>query len=186
LGSGEQVAASSTDDMSSPANKTSACDKVTQSVNHVDISVYRPVSLGNNADSGLPSFPSSTIVTLCVPGFGGTIERSAPMDIVFAIDSSSSMTQNNPSNLRLEAAKQFVDSLNSSQDQAGIVSCSRAVDFSFGLTRDLGKLAAAIDLVDSSGGTNLDAGLADAIQMLDNSNRTRGSLDNSESQEFQR
>jgi plastocyanin len=176
LGSGEERALRNISSINLPDNGTSLCNKVTQAVNPINISVYRPMSFTNNSNQyDSTSVPSSTLVTLCVPGFGGAVETTLPVDVVFSVDSSSSMIQNDPSDLRLEAAKSFINRLNATQDQAGIVSWGRSVDFSFGLTHDFEKLKAAIDLVESSGGTNLDAGLAAAIEMLDDASSSNNS-----------
>lgn len=115
--------------------------------------------------------PDTTTVTLTVQGFGGTLTETVPIDVVFAIDSSGSMTVNDPTNLRLSAAKSFVDKLDSSRDQGGVVSWDTGVNFSFGLTQDFAALKTNIDNVDASGGTNLNVGLNGAISMLDANTR---------------
>ncbi|AIF84113.1 Mg-chelatase subunit ChlD [Candidatus Nitrososphaera evergladensis SR1] len=121
--------------------------------------------------------PDSTQVTLTVQGFGGTLTETVPIDVVFAIDSSGSMTINDPSNLRIAAAKSFVDKLNSTRDQGGVVSWDDNVDFAFGLTQDFGALKTNINSVDASGGTNLNAGLNGAISMLDGNTRSGSSTE---------
>ena len=115
--------------------------------------------------------PENTQVTLTVQGFGGTLTETVPIDVVFSIDSSGSMTTYDPSGLRKTAAKSFVDKLDSSRDQGGVVSWDSGVNFSFGLTQDFAALKTNIDAVDSSGGTNLNAGLNAAIDMLDANTR---------------
>lgn len=115
--------------------------------------------------------PDSTQITLTVQGFGGTLTETIPIDVVFSIDSSGSMTVNDPSNLRQAAAKSFVDKLDSSRDQGGVVSWDTGVNFAFGLTQDFMALKAGIDSVDASGGTNLNVGLNAAIDMLDANTR---------------
>lgn len=115
--------------------------------------------------------PDTTTVTLTVEGFGGTITETIPIDVVFAIDSSGSMLGSDPSNLRISAAKSFVDKLDSSRDQGGVVSWDENVDFTFGLTQDFTALKTNIDNVDSAGGTDLNAGLTSAISMLDANTR---------------
>jgi Ca-activated chloride channel family protein len=119
--------------------------------------------------------PDTTQITLTVQGFGGTLTETLPIDVVFAIDSSGSMTINDPSNLRIAAAKSFVDKLNSTRDQGGVVSWDDNVDFSFGPTQNFGALKTNINNVDASGGTNLNAGLNGAIAMLDGNTRTGSS-----------
>lgn len=121
--------------------------------------------------------PDNTTITITVTGYGGTYEDALPIDVVYAIDSSGSMGGNDPTGLRKTAAKSFTDKLNSTRDQAGVVSWDTAIDFSYGLTNDFATLKTQIDLVDSSGGTDLDAGLAGAITMLDVNTRVGSSTE---------
>lgn len=121
--------------------------------------------------------PDTTTVTLTVEGFGGTLTETIPIDVVFAIDSSGSMTTNDPSNLRQSAAKSFVDKLDSSRDQGGVVSWDDNTDFTFGLTDDFTALKTNIDNVDASGGTDLNVGLTSAISMLDANTRVDSSTE---------
>ena len=120
----------------------------------------------NIAGSGVNE---ETTITLTVTGAGGTSTTIVPMDVVFALDSSGSMTSNDPSGLRKTAAKSFVDKMDSTRDQAGVVSWDTAVETppTYGLTQDFTTLKNKIGQVDSSGGTNLNAGLNGAIAMLD-------------------
>jgi Ca-activated chloride channel family protein len=115
--------------------------------------------------------PDTTKVTLSVQGFGGTLTQTLPIDVVFSIDSSGSMTINDPSHLRQAAAKTFVDKLDSSRDQGGVVSWDTGVNFAFGLTSDFNALKTHIDSVDAAGGTDLNVGLNAAIDMLDANTR---------------
>jgi Ca-activated chloride channel family protein len=123
-----------------------------------------------------PGVPDTTTITITVTGYGGTEEEALPMDIVFSIDSSGSMGWNDPGNLRLAAAKSFVDKLDSTTDQTGVVSWDTDIDFTYpdppGMTNDFTTAKSKIDTVDSSGGTNLNVGLFKAIDMLDGNTRT--------------
>lgn len=121
--------------------------------------------------------PDTTEVTLSVTGFGGTLTETVPIDVVFAIDSSGSMTVSDPSNLRLSAAKSFVDKLDSSRDQGGVVSWNNIVDFTFGLTDDFAALKSQIDTVGAFGGTDLNVGLNSAIAVLDSNTRAGDSTE---------
>ena len=125
----------------------------------------------NIAGSGVNE---ETTITLVVTGAGGTSTTITPMDVVFALDSSGSMTSNDPSGLRKTAAKDFVYKMDSTRDQAGVVSWDSAVETppTYGLTQDFTTLKDKIGDVDSSGGTNLNAGLNGAIAMLDANTRT--------------
>jgi hypothetical protein len=112
------------------------------------------------------STETKSTVTIEVTGDGGTSTSITPIDVVFAIDASGSMTVNDPSDLRLAAAKYFVDQLDDSRDTGGVVSWSSAVVFTYGLSDDFTTLKDKIDLVGHSGGTNLNAGLTGANTML--------------------
>jgi Ca-activated chloride channel family protein len=109
-----------------------------------------------------------TTVTLTVTGAGSSTTTSVPLDVVFAIDSSGSMGWNDPSDLRKTAAKSFIDKMDSSKDQAGVVSWDDNLDFAKGLSDNFTFIKNWVDNVDSSGGTNLDVGLINSISMLDN------------------
>ncbi|MFX1233917.1 MAG: VWA domain-containing protein [Promethearchaeota archaeon] len=125
-------------------------------------------------------------VTIEVTGAGGTESTITPMDVVFAIDSSGSMTSSDPYNLRLDAAKDFVDKMVDTRDQAGVVSWDMiypptwptGIDFTFGLSNDFDDIDGVkywIDQVDASGGTDLNLGLDTAIDMLDAGKQTEAS-----------
>lgn len=118
-----------------------------------------------------------TTITLTVTGAGNTTTTSVPMDVVFALDSSGSMSGNDPSGLRKTASKDFVDKMNSSKDQAGVVSWDSGIDFTQALSNDFPLVKTKIDAVDSSGGTNLDVGLNSAIGVLDANTRTDSSAE---------
>jgi hypothetical protein len=93
------------------------------------------------------------------------------VDVALVIDSSGSMTGNDPQNLRSAAAKEFVDLLSDGNAQ---VNADRAsvVDFDGGatllqsLTSDKDALKTAIDRIDSSGGTNIGAGVRVGLDSL--------------------
>jgi von Willebrand factor type A domain len=116
-------------------------------------------------------------VTITVQGAGGETSRSFPIDVVFAIDSSGSMVDSDPTDLRLEAAKQFVDKLDADIDAGSVVSWNNEIELVFptvGLTNDFVALKANIDLArtDVFGGTKLDLGLQRAIVALDENTRS--------------
>jgi hypothetical protein len=96
-------------------------------------------------------------------GSGGT--DIVLLDLALVLDSSGSMTWNDPAGLRRTAAKNFVDAL-LPEDRAAVV------DFDFGsyvvqgLTTDKPAVKAAIDRVDDSGGTNIAAGVSAGNQVL--------------------
>ena len=108
--------------------------------------------------------PTSGTVTLTVVGEGQN--RTMPIDVILAIDSSASMTETDPSEMRLDAARSFVIKMDPSRDRAGLVSFDDDVDFSIPPTGEFAHVLETIGGVDSDGGTNLDRGLGEAIDLL--------------------
>jgi hypothetical protein len=120
--------------------------------------------------------PDTFTTEINVTGYGGIIEETRPIDVVYAIDSSENMIWNDPNNLRLDAAKNFTDLLDPTRDQAGVVSWGLELNFTYGLTNDFTTLKAQIDTVDSDGGSDPDLGLEHAISMLDANTRVEDSV----------
>lgn len=85
------------------------------------------------------------------------------IDVVLSIDSSGSMSWNDPSELRKEAAKSFVDKLREF-DQAAVVDFDDYARTLISLTTDHTEVKYQIDTIDDVGGTNLYAGLLRAVQ----------------------
>ncbi|MCK4368823.1 MAG: VWA domain-containing protein [Dehalococcoidales bacterium] len=110
--------------------------------------------------------PEQATVTLTVIGEGQIVDVPN-VDIIFALDSSGSMTASDPTGVRRTGSKDFVDSLDPTGDQVGVVSWDSAIDFFLDLTSDFALVKANIDNVDDSGGTDLDVGLSKAIDLLD-------------------
>jgi hypothetical protein len=110
-------------------------------------------------------------ICLTVTDSGGLSDTqcssTTPMDVVFALDSSGSMQTTDPSGIRKTAAKAFVDKMDSAQDLAGVVSWDDNIDFTYPLSSDFTTVKSQIDMVDSIGLTNLNAGLNAAIGLLD-------------------
>ncbi len=105
-------------------------------------------------------------LTITVNGPSSTTTSSAA-DVVFSIDSSGSMHSNDPSNLRLTAANNFIDKMNPSRDQAGAVDFDYYVMGTQPLTNNFTRVKNFISNIDAYGGTNLNAGLIGAIGLLD-------------------
>ena len=114
----------------------------------------------------------------------------APADIVFAIDSSGSMTLKDPEDERIKASKKFVDLMgegDGNRYRAAVVSWDYKVDFvcpcggsastcdSAGnaiLTGDISKVKDCLDNIDSEGKyTDYDPGLSVAIEILKSKGR---------------
>ncbi len=122
------------------------------------------------------STETKSTVTIEVTGDDGTTGSTiTPIDVVFAIDSSGSMTWNDPDDDRLDAAASFLANLDNTRDTAGVVSWDDGLDFAFGLTDDFDNTDGVeywIYQVDSSGGTNLNVGLSNSVSMLDSTGQT--------------
>ncbi|GAA5147614.1 hypothetical protein GCM10023340_20290 [Nocardioides marinquilinus] len=97
----------------------------------------------------------------------------ASIDAVLAIDSSGSMVSNDPEDLRLDASKEFVGTLLDG-DRAGVVDFDSAAYVAQGLTTDFDAVRAAIDLIDSSGGTDIGAAVSTSLGELDAQSDGRG------------
>lgn len=96
------------------------------------------------------------------PGGSGEIQY---YDIILTIDSSGSMSWNDPGNLRKEAAKQFVDAF-LENDQGAVVDFDSYAYLKVHLTKNKDNIKAAIDTIDSYGGTNIDNAVNLAIDEL--------------------
>lgn len=91
------------------------------------------------------------------------------VDVAFVLDSSGSMTSNDPQGFRRTAAKSFVDAM-LPEDRGSVVDFDSFARILQGLTSDKAALKAAIDRIDSSGGTNIAAGVQAGINSLAPSN----------------
>ncbi len=91
--------------------------------------------------------------------------RDTPIDLVFSIDSSGSMRSNDPDNLRLQAAKSFVNAL-IPEDRGAVIDFDSSTHILQSLTDNKSALKSAINKIDSSGGTDISDGVAPAISML--------------------
>jgi len=89
------------------------------------------------------------------------------LDLALVLDSSGSMSWNDPNGLRRTAAKSFVDAL-LPEDRAGVVDFDSSARVTQSLTTDHAAVKAAIDRVNDSGGTNLSSGVSLGNQMLIN------------------
>jgi hypothetical protein len=101
---------------------------------------------------------------IATPRDGGSTPGN--VDTALTLDSSGSMIDNDPDDARLTAAKLYVDALLSG-DRAAVVDFDSFAQLLQPLTEDRTAAKAAIDLVDSSGGTDIGAGLRTALDELD-------------------
>jgi murein DD-endopeptidase MepM/ murein hydrolase activator NlpD len=89
------------------------------------------------------------------------LPAAGAVDVALVIDSSGSMSWNDPSDLRKEAAKVFVDTMQD-YDQVAIVDFDDDIVVPWHLdqvTSDRSAIKGAIDTIDSNGSTNIGGGL---------------------------
>ncbi|HIH27619.1 MAG TPA: VWA domain-containing protein, partial [Methanoregulaceae archaeon] len=119
--------------------------------------------------------PDMTTVTLSVTGYGTEIPEEGPVDIVFAIDSTGSMRQNDRKNIRLTGAQEFIDELTPATDQVGVVAWDHRIVFTYpsppGLTSDFETAKARIGTITPLGMTNGEQAIQRSIDMLDANTR---------------
>jgi len=97
------------------------------------------------------------------------LATSKNVDVALVIDSSGSMSWNDPKDDRLKAAKMFIDIIGAA-DQIAVVSFDSSAKVQKGLTRVGGNeiaLKSAIDKIGSSGSTNIGDGLRKGYNELD-------------------
>ena len=99
---------------------------------------------------------------ITTPRPGGPGQR---VDVVLALDSSGSMSDNDRSGLRKVAAKKFVDALLPG-DRAAVVDFDSGYRVTQTLTADRSSVKNAIDQIDSNGGTDLSAAMQGGLGEL--------------------
>lgn len=92
------------------------------------------------------------------PGGGGGGGSSSFVDVALVLDSSGSMISNDPQGFRRTAAKRFIDALIPG-DQVAVVDFDASARLLQPLTTDVAAAKRAVDLIDSSGGTDIGAGV---------------------------
>lgn len=103
---------------------------------------------------------------IVVPRTGGGSSVVVAIDSVLALDSSGSMSWNDPSDQRKTAAKSFVDALLPG-DAVGVVDFDSWASVTQELTQDRDAAKDAIDAIDSSGGTDIGAAVRSSLDELD-------------------
>lgn len=88
-----------------------------------------------------------------------------PLDLALVLDSSGSMSSNDPQGLRRTESKNLVDALLVG-DQASVVDFDDSGRLAQALTSDKDALKSAIDTIDASGGTDIAAGVRIGIDSL--------------------
>jgi hypothetical protein len=101
-----------------------------------------------------------TEITLEVFGGGYVVVERRPEDTIFILDSSDSMDSSDPSNLRHEAAKKYVDNM-TVPDRGAVVDFDGAATLvnNDHLSSDYVRIKQNIDTIDSRGATNIGLGL---------------------------
>lgn len=99
--------------------------------------------------------------------------NAKPADVFLVIDSSGSMGWNDPSDLRKQAAKNFVARMKAT-DRVGVVDFDSAARLAVGLSASQSSINSAIDTIDSNGGTDIGSGVSIALsQLTANSDSTK-------------
>ena len=120
-----------------------------------------------------------TVINLTINGFGQHKKQVSPIDVVFSIDESGSMVDNDPKDLRYLAVQAFIEDLNSTSDQAGIVGWNDIAYYQFLPTSNFSQLKSRLHgIMDLSkdelernssgiGGSDINLGLNEATSMLE-------------------
>ncbi len=106
--------------------------------------------------------------------------QEGAIDVVFVIDRSNSMVQNDPDDLRKQVTKEFIEKLRTGTDHAALVQFTSIGEVVMHLTDDKEALYNTIDGIensdgggcagsDSTAGTNGSAGIREALNELNNS-----------------
>ena len=109
------------------------------------------------------------------PLSGGDGSTDATLDIMFVIDYSASMDDNDPDKLFISLAKQFIAKLRDGKDRAGAVQFIATATLISKLTSEKQEVSSAIDSIvydsgyNSDSGTNGSAGIKLALDELENS-----------------
>lgn len=99
--------------------------------------------------------------------FGSVRGGGGSLVFVFDIDSSGSMSWNDPSNIRKTVAKDLIDSLEP-DDKVGVVDLDSSARILQEITTDKEAAKDAVDQINSYGGTNIGAAVTTANTMLIN------------------
>jgi len=113
--------------------------------------------------------PSKGTVDIILTGSGDPV--ALPVEAVLAIDSSGSMSTNDPDTDRLAAAVSFVNIMSPDEDTIGLVSWDDNIDFEISPTSNFEEVTTGIYKVDSEGNTDLDEGLNTAIDIMNDDDR---------------
>jgi fibronectin type 3 domain-containing protein len=100
-------------------------------------------------------------ITMNLTGYGALYPLDMTFDCVFCIDSSGSMTMNDPMNLRISETQNFVSNYFEEDDRGAVVDFDNVATLVGGdhLSTDHSRIINNLGLIDSNGGTSLAPGL---------------------------
>lgn len=102
-------------------------------------------------------------------------ESYSGLDVVFVIDSSGSMSWNDPNNVRKTVTKEFINRLTDT-DTAALVSFDFSAITLSDFTSDKDVLCNAVEKLDSSGGTSLSVGINGALNLFSTKEKSENRL----------
>ncbi|UCE37960.1 MAG: VCBS repeat-containing protein [Thermoplasmata archaeon] len=111
--------------------------------------------------------PDEATLTITLEGKGGVPGALISQDVIFCMDSSSSMLSSDPSRERIAGAKYYVDLL-SYPARAGVVDFDDTSRLVIGLTDDYDAVKAALNSINDDGMTDMSRGLILSINELIN------------------
>lgn len=124
----------------------------------------------------IPSWNEFWSVERCTdPGTGTGGSPIKAIDVALVLDSSGSMQTNDPGDLRKEGARRLVQGL-LEQDRAAVVDFDYSALLLQGLTSDKVALVNALQRIDSSGGTDIGAGVTLGLTELERGEAGRGRI----------
>ena len=110
--------------------------------------------------------------TIEVEGFASAIGGVRYLDMMFVMDTSSSLRSTDPKDFRLAGAIGLVKSLSPKSDiKIGVVSFNKDGELAQAMTSDRNKVVDALRILPQSGSTNLAAGILTALAELERNGR---------------
>lgn len=117
---------------------------------------YPYLSVSTTVSPSTVAVNDTVDITILLKGDGFALQPN-PIDVMLVMDESSSMSSDSPSRISSAktAAKTFVDQMNVSRDQIGLVSFSSTSSLDQGLTNNFSLVKSKIDLLSPNGYTQL-------------------------------
>ncbi|MBQ2848380.1 MAG: InlB B-repeat-containing protein [Clostridia bacterium] len=155
----------------------------------VTVTYKKAVSIVYDANGALGTPPIQTDVakgeeiTVQGPGdlykiYSENIDISArlPLDVVLLLDSSGSMMESDPSDIRLRAAREYAETL-TDVDRAAVIDFDDSVNVLCNFTNSKQEISSSISRIDSNGGTMISNGISSAIRLFENAENPAGITD---------